>query len=375
MATSSSSAAGGSPTNASPGKRDIPIAPNGGLGQFNLSSKSYIMAFRFVLDQPQTIDRWYYAINMEGTTCVGGRTGYGSGNGGTEFGRIVEVDQATGFPTNKILAQESVNGCDAQNRSMSEFGLQKTHQAHFVQFAPVSLEAGKMYAFLLSNTDPNPGNGGSKGGGNHTSPNLNFGKLSDIGPNGKNTLDANAAGAMYGYDPRETTMWSDDSGATWKFGDQVGWYQTGSGDGRMWVVGYRANGKNIPHGYTYMNWPSDSNGASITYKNVPKAVTLTHAGGATGGSVGVVTVTNTSTGVSATTPSLGGGVPVGQLSKPVPVAAGESYTIKASGSVETGSSAFWDKIFGLGSNYASSCSSCSNPADMPALFALPHPYY
>lgn len=356
-------------------KRNIPIAPEGGLGQYNLSSKQYIMAFRFVLDKPTTIDRWYYAINAEGASCVGGRTGYGSGNGGTEFGRIVEVDQATGFPTNKILAQESVNGCTAHNRSMSEFGLSKTHQAHFVQFTPISLEAGKMYAFLLSNTDANPGNGGSKGGGNHTSPNLNFAKLSDMGPHGKNTLDANAPGALYGYDPRETTMWSKDGGASWLFGAQVGWYDNDGDQGKMWVVGYRSGGKNIAHGYTYMNWPSSSSGSSITYKNVPKAVTLTDAGGASSGSVGVVTVTNTSTGVSATTPSLGSGVPVGKLSKPVPVAAGESYTIKASGSVESGSASFWDKIFGLGSNYSSSCSACGGSVGMPGLFALPHPYY
>lgn len=356
-------------------KRNIPISPQGYLGQYNLSSKQYIMAFRFVLDKPTTIDRWYYAINAEGATCVGGRTGYGSGNGGTEFGRIVEVDQATGFPTSKILAQESVNGCTAHDRTISEFGLSKTHQAHFVQFTPVALEAGKMYAFLLSNTDANPGNGGSKGGGNHTSPNLNFAKLSEMGPHGKNTLDANAPGALYGYDPRETTMWSKDGGASWLFGGQVGWYDNGGDIGKMWVVGYRSGGKNIAHGYTYMNWPDASTGASITYKNVPKAVTLTDAGGASSGSVGVVTVTNTSTGVSATTPSLGSGVPVGKLSKPVPVAVGQSYTIKASGSVDTGSSSFWDKIFGLGSTYSSSCSSCSGAAGMPGLFALPHPYY
>ncbi len=165
-------------------------------------------------------------------------------------------------------------------------------------------------------------------------------------------------------------MWTKDGGKTWLFGGQVGWYDTGGDTGKMWVAGYRSGGKNIPHGYTYMNWPSAKSGATVTYKSVPKAVTLTDAGGAGTGSVGVVTVTNTSTGVSATTPSLGAGVPVGKLSKPVPVAAGESYTIKASGSVETGSATWWDKIFGLGSNY-----STSDGLNMPGLFALPHPYY
>jgi hypothetical protein len=360
------------------GNRYIPDGSGSLLGQFNLSSNTYIMAFRFVLDKPTTIDRWYYAINMEGADCVVGRTGYGHGNGGTEFGRIVEVDQTTGLPTSQVLAQESVNGCVAQQRTISEFGLSSTQQAHFVQFTPITLQAGKMYVFLLSNTDPNPGSGGGASTGNHSSPNLNWASLSNMGPNGKNTLDPNAAGAMYGYDPRETTMWSSNSGATWLFGDQVGWYSNGDGQGKMWVVGYRVSGgANTAHGYTYMNWPGPGTGAQIVFKNVPKAVTLKQAGGVLEGSgaVGVVTVTNNSTGVSATTPSLGSGVAVGTLSQPVPVAVGESYTIKATGSVDTGSGSFWNTIFGLGSSYTSTCSNCSKPTDMTSLFALPHPYY
>lgn len=358
-------------------KRNSPLSPSGSLGQFNLSSKSYIMAFRFVLDKQASIDRWYFAINGEGASCIGGRTGYGSGNGGTHYGRIVEVDQATGFPTGTVLASESVNACTAHNRAKSEYDLSTTHQLHYVQFSPVSLSANKMYAFLLSNTDANPGSGGSASSGNHMSPNMNFGDLAAFGPNARNTLDADTPGAVYGLDPRETTMWSKDGGASWLFGDKVGWYQVGSGEAKFWIVGYRpAGGQAIAHGWPFMNWPDDASGQTVTFRNAPKAVTLTHAGGSSESSaVGTITVTNTSTGVSATTSSLGSGMVSGQLSKPVPVAAGQSYTVKASGSVEMGGSTSGQgEAFGLGSrapwNYSSSTS-----GRFPALYASPHPYY
>jgi hypothetical protein len=101
--------------------RDIPVSPAGHLGQFNLSDKDYIMGFRFLLDEETTIDRFYFAINGEGSDCVGGRTGYGSGNGGIHYGRIVTVDPSSGFPTNKVLASERVGACEAYKRAQDEF--------------------------------------------------------------------------------------------------------------------------------------------------------------------------------------------------------------------------------------------------------------
>jgi hypothetical protein len=255
----------------------VPISPAGYLGQFNLSSSSYGIANRFVLPKTVTIDRWYFAVNGEGADCVDGRDSYGSGDGGIEFGRIVDVDPATGLPTEQILASESVNGCDAYERAKEEFDLPDKHQVHYVQFAPVTLQADRMYAFVLSNDHSNPGDG-STSQGNHMSANLNFANLDDMGPNAANTLDPNAPGAAYGLDPRETTMWTDDSGETWKFGDEVGWYDVGNGEGRMWPGGYRiAGGPNVPNGWIYMNWP-DEGEASITY-TAPTAQTLTTAGG------------------------------------------------------------------------------------------------
>jgi hypothetical protein len=352
----------------------VPISPAGYLGQFNLSSPAYAIANRFVPAENVTIDRWYYAINGEGADCIEGRDGYGAGNGGIEFGRIVDVNQDTGLPTGNVLGSEQINACDAQQRSASEFGLPDDHQVHFVQFKPVSLQAGKMYAFVLSNVDPHPGDGGSSPDGNHMSANLNFAKLEDMGPNGKNTLDPNAPGATYGLDPRSTTMWSDDSGATWKFGDQVGWYNDGNGQGRMWPGGYRVvGGRNIPNGWPYMNWPRDGP-AEITF-TAQSGVSLVRAGGAsTSKDVDVITVENLDTSVTATTDHLGSGLQSGALSQPVPVAKGQRYVVRTDGAVDTGSSAFWDRVYDLNAvegTYSSSCPACQTPLDHPMLYASP----
>lgn len=350
----------------------VPISPAGYLGQFNLSSPSYAIANRFVPAQDVTIDRWYYAVNGEGADCIGGRDGYGAGDGGIEFGRIVAVDQATGFPTANVLGSEQINGCDAQKRSQAEFGFPDDHQVHFVQFPPAALKGGQMYAFVLSNVDPHPGDGGSSPDGNHMSANLNFASLADMGPNAKNTLDPNAPGAAYGLDPRSTTMWSDDSGSTWKFGDQVGWYSDGNGQGRMWPGGYRvAGGPNIPNGWPYMNWPRDG-AAQITF-TASSEQTLVRAGGASSKqAVGVITVQNLDTNVSATTADLGNGLVGGPLSQPVSVAKGQKYVVSTEGSVDTGSAEFWDRVYDLASvegSYTSSCAACADPLDHPMLYA------
>jgi hypothetical protein len=364
--------------------RDIPVSPAGYLGNFNLTSRSYVMANRFVLDKDTTIDRWYANIVGEGTDCVGGRTGYGDGNGGTLYGRIVEVDQSTGRPTGTVLGEERVNGCESWRRAKAEFSLIQTHAAHFFQFSPVTLRGNKMYAFLLSNVDPNPGYGAWRSGadnGNHMSTDHNFAPLSQMGPHGTNTLDPNAPGALYGLDPRETTMWSSDTGGSWKFGDQVGWYQLGNGRGRMWTgAGYRVAGtnKNVAHGWPYNNDPGEGS-ATVTFKSSPKAVTITQAGGSSSaGGVGTVTVTNLRTGESGSTSSLGTGLSRGSLSRPVHVAVGDSYTIKNTGVVDTGDG-HRARVFGLGQEspflYSSSGSKVAQQYDRPMLFATPHPYY
>jgi hypothetical protein len=356
------------PTTSSP----VPISPAGGLGNFNLSSSSYAIARRFVLTEDTTIDLWYFAINGEGADCVDGRDGYGSGNGGIHLGRIMAVDQHTGLPT-ETLASEEVNACDAFERAKEEFDLGDRHQAHYIEFAPITLQADTMYAFVLTNVDPDPGDGGGDSAGNHMSPNLNFADLDDMGPHGRNTLDASAPGAAYGVDPRETTMWSENSGETWTFGDEVGWYGKDDGDGGMWPSGYRiAGGENVAHGWIYMNWP-DEGPASVSYTAAADGV-LTEAGGASSeDDVGVVTVTNVDTGVAAATADLETGLVKSTLDRPVPVTRGQIYVVSTDGDVDTGSADDWDRVFDFSTprtrQAVSSCPDCSAAADRPMLYA------
>lgn len=355
----------------------VPISPAGAVGQFNLSSSSYAIARRFVLAEPVTIDRWYYAVNGEGADCVPGREGYGSGDGGTMYGRIVEVDPTTGLPTDRVLGSEQVTGCEAYERAREEFGLGQQHQVQYVRFPPVPLQAGRMYAFVLSNVAADPGDGGDATVGDHMSPNLNIADLEDMGPNGRNTLDPTAPGAVYGLDPRETTMWSEDSGRTWSFGDEVGWYGEDDGRGGMWPGGYRiAGGANVAQGWTYMNWP-DEGPASVTYTADADQVLVEAGGASTDDDVGVITVENLETGVSATTPELGSGLVRGPLDQGVPIEAGQQYAVSTDGSVDTGSAEYWDRVFDFRTTqsveYVSACPDCELADDRPMLYAAAVP--
>jgi hypothetical protein len=365
--------------NGAAGKRGIPIMMSGFLANATMSSKDYAAAQRFELDQPRTIDRWYFIINGKGANCDNpGDYGYGYGSGGIWNGRIVAVDQSTGLPTDTVLVSEKVAACTAQERSNSELGTSDT-QIHWIQFQALALQPNTMYAFVLSNDDPDPGNGG-EGSGNYMSINLNYNKdNAQLGPNGANTLNAQADGAVYGWTPREATMWSDDGGSNWKFGTQVATYNQGSGEGRLWSGGYRiAGGDSMAHGWPFMDWTDDlSGGASITYNDVPKAVTITKAGGSNDGSgdLGIITVTNTDTGQSSTTPSLGSGLQTGTLSSPVTVDVGQSYKISVSGRVGAGAAdADLVTVYGLGTRAPWKYTKSSSDSSVPMLFVLPHPF-
>ena len=109
----------------------------------------------------------------------------------------------------------------------------------------------------------------------------------------------------------------------------------------------------------------------------PRAVTLTEAGGyaPVRRSAGSVTVTNLRTGATGTTAPLGSGIVKGRLSPPVPVAAGDSYTISNTGTVfKAEGDYFLERILGLGRGHYP-FSTVGYGLDRAELFALPHPFY
>jgi hypothetical protein len=247
-----------------------------------------------------------------------------------------------------------------------------------VQWPSTTLQPGRMYAFLLSNTHASPGTGGSASSGNHMSVNMNFGPLAQAGPNGANTLNPSAPGAMYGLGPRETVLWSANSGSTWKFGDQIGWYGNGDGDFKHWPVGYRiTGGANTPIGWPLRQWASDATGGAITYNNIPKAVTITGAGGTNdgSGSVGVITVTNVTTGASSTTASLGSGKVSGNLNTPITASAGDNIRIATSGRIGNGATDAGPlQVYSLGSQrpWTYTVNVGTYP---PTLYLVPDPFF
>jgi hypothetical protein len=183
-----------------------------------------------------------------------------------------------------------------------------------------------------------------------------------------------APGAAYGLDPRETTMWSDDSGRTWSFGDEVGWYGEDDGRGDMWPGGYRVvGGPDIAQGWSYMNWP-DEGPASVTYTAESDQVLLEAGGASTTDDVGVITVRNIDTGASATTGDMGTGLVRGALDEPVSVQEGQQYVVSTEGSVDTGSAEYWDRVFDLHTSraiqYLSACEDCKSAEDHPMLYAV-----
>jgi hypothetical protein len=120
----------------------------------------------------------------------------------------------------------------------------------------------------------------------------------------------------------------------------------------------------------------------LVARDVPRTTRLTRAGGyaPAARSVGVVTVTNRSTGQSARTPPLGSGIVHGRLSRPITVAAGQSYEIRHTGTVfKAEADEFILRIFRVGTEGRANgrwpFETRGHGADRAELFTLPHPYF
>jgi hypothetical protein len=361
------------------GKRAIPVGVSNVNNQAFTSGR-YVYAIRFVLDRNTRVHRFFSGFSLEGTSKLGGRPHYAHGNGGTVWARLVQVDRKGRPDLGRVIASERVNPVKRYFQTLSAYRIYpfRTVFLHF-NMGGVKLRRGRMYAMTYANASRLPRQ-------HWFSTNSPVVKASEAGPNGRNTLDAKAPGAIMGLDPREAVGWSVNRGRRWVWGRRVG-----GGPARYSYAGSATtdNGTRLPW-YAWQARPGvrprsnqpyygyqQSGSFTMLLRAAPRAVTLTEAGGyaPVGRSAGSVTVTNLRTGATGTTAQLGSGIVKGPLSTPVSVAAGDSYTISNTGTVfKAEGDYFLERILGLGRG-SYPFSTVGYGLDRAELFALPHPFY
>lgn len=388
-----------------------PVVPIG-ISQVNnaqLRSNTDRLAVRFIPDEAMTLDRFLMGFNMEGvdTNSKGeaapseirnpggtGRSGYGDGNGGTIRAQLVTCN-ADGTPDlSNVLATEEVNAVDRYEAAKALFTPGATHpnQILYLLFN-ITLKQGHLYAVVISNVHAKPLE-------NFFSVNCPTTSIAAAGPNRSNTLSADASGAMAGLDPRECLFWSVDSGGHWFTGEKVGGdteaqgivparsgghisgcysgYSELNGDEKVRLpwYGFMSSGDVVTAVQPYYGYLETATAPKLICRKAGRAVVLTAAGGFApeGKDLGVVTVTNIATGQSSSTSSLKSGLVEGPLSAPVEIAAGETYTIEASGTsyLEMADS-FQQAVFGLGGGDWP-FSTEGHESNRAALFVTPWPY-
>jgi hypothetical protein len=361
------------------GRRAIPVGV-ANVNNQSLRSGRYVYAIRFVLDHDTRIHRFFSGFSLEGTGRLGGRPHYAHGNGGTIWARLVAVDRRGRPDFDRVLASERVNAVNRYFGTLSAYGISpfRTAMLHF-NTGGARLRGGRMYAMTYANVSRRPQR-------DWFSTNTPVVKASEAGPNGRNTLNPGARGAIMGLDPREAVGWSVDRGRRWVWGRRVGGgpakysyvgSNTGDNGTRLPWYGWQAAPGSPPRSNQPYYAYREAGSYTLVVRGAPRDVTLTEAGGyaPVGRSAGAVTVTNLSTGASGTTPHLGSGIVKGPLSPPVPVAAGESYVIGNSGTVfKAEGDMFLVRLFGIGGGRYP-FSTVGHGVDRAELFALPHPFY
>jgi uncharacterized membrane protein YgcG len=300
-----------------------------------MKAAGYRALLRFVPDVAVAIDRFYFGFKLRGASCWdAGNAGYGSGDGGTIEASLVNIDPTTGLPTT-VIKTESVNGCTRHNEASAELG--GSDPVLVWVNVPATLEAGVMYGLVVRNAHANPA-------GNFYSFNMPLADTVLAGPHAQNELDPRAPGAILALDPREHVAWSTDAGATWHYGSDNGQYRSYMNNNdrahpatRMPQYGWRRSDGVTVAQQPYYAYNDDCTGCAVTYANARYARVFTLVGGflASGTNVGTLTFTNTSTNASSScTPAQGYGFRTCTLPTPVSVAVGQSYTVRATGSVE-----------------------------------------
>jgi hypothetical protein len=397
--------------------RDIPIGVHNLNGARNQDGPNRIWAMRFVIDHDAKIDRLFTGFNMEGVytdhannpaptelrtrqvdkgygsppapsnlpagwTTGTGRIDYGHGNGGEVRARIVTMN-ADGTPNlGNVLAQDTFYPVDRYKQTKAEFQIGDRAGMVYSRFGGVALTAGTPYWVIYQNIDPNPAM-------NYVSYNSPVVKDSESGPNGRNTLDPNATGAIMGLDPREVVAWTWNSGTSWTWGrevggggpfipgDYVGSLTSDDGTRLPWYAWQETGETKLRSNQPFMSYPDNAGSFTVRFTDVPRHTVLTNAGGYApiGSNVGVVTVTNTRTGQSGKTAALGSGIRRGALDQPVTVEAGDTYEVTNSGTVWKEQGDNFLLSMGIVGPSAVHAQTIGQNNDQAELFAGPHPYY
>jgi hypothetical protein len=325
----------------------VPIIPSTGrslalpIGAVNSSDSPMKLAatqmlLRFVPRSTISVDRVYFGFKLQGAECDNqGSSGSGAGNGGILSASIVTIDSLTGLPGSTIVS-ESVPACERFNEAYAELQNKALPEFAWIN-AKITLEANTLYGLIVRNSDKTPAT-------HYFSLNMPIADANLAGPHAKNSLDPNAKGAILNMDPRELIAWSEDNGRNWKFGHENGPYLSYVNNidklhpaTRVPQYGFRlSNGGNLA-GQPYSASADRCIDCSVTYANAPIKLSLTQLGAFTSstGDVGSLTITHATTAATAScTPAEGYGFRSCKLSAPFPIAKGESYTLRASGSVE-----------------------------------------
>ena len=362
--------------------REVPVGL-ANVNDQNLRDSRWLYAIRFVVDNDTTMYRFFSQMKSKGanwdehsgTTCSAAGSGcYGAGDGGRIQARLVTV-RADGTPDlSNVLAQETVDPRTRYFETKSAYGISTISLFWYFNMGGVALKANTPYAMVYRNVHSDPSH-------NFSSANSPTVKESEAGPNGRNNMDPNTRGAIAGLDPREAVAWSTDAGASWSWGRQVGHYygSNTSDDGvRLPHYAWQSSPLSKPQSnQPYSAYWSTCTPCTLTARAVPRATTLTEAGGyaPVGKSVGVVTVRNLRTGATGRTASLGSGIARGALDKPVRVEVGDSYEITHTGTVyRAEADNYVVQTIGVGTSPFAFTTS-GHGADRAELFALPHPYY
>jgi Peptidase inhibitor family I36 len=300
-----------------------------------MSSGSYRTLIRFVPRDTVDVDRIYFGFKLKGADCwEPGKYGYGAGTGGTVKGTLVRIDAATGL-AGAVIASETVNGCARYEQAKQEAS-GATPVLAWMNLRS-TLDARTMYGLVIQNVDSSPA-------ANFFSVNMPLADAASAGPHGRNELNGAASGAMMSLDPREHIAWSADGGKTWKYGQENGQYRSYMRDDdkahpatRMPQYGFRLSSGEFVAGQPYYAYSVTCQPCTAVYQKAIYARDFSELGGFTADNsgVGTLTIKNLATGAEGScTPTAGFGLRRCALARSVSVAAGESYSVSSTGSVD-----------------------------------------